>query len=83
MSKTIELSDEQFSTLIATLGSASLRCGQTLEAPGVFAYLIGVKAVKDDVDALITHLTADEPPGVKSVDEAKSIVRKEKNEGRE
>jgi hypothetical protein len=80
MSKTIELSDDQFNTLMLATTSASLRYGQALETPGTYAYLISVKAAKDDVDALITHLTADEPPGVKSVDEAKSIVRKGKDD---
>jgi hypothetical protein len=74
--KAIELTDDQFSTLIAVLGGASLNYGQTLSAPGNYAYLVGVNAAKNAVDALITHLTADEPPGVKSVDEARSILTK-------
>jgi hypothetical protein len=78
MSKTIELSDDQFNTLMTALTTTSLRQGQALETPGTYAHLVAVKAVKDEVDALITHLTTDVEPGVKSVDEARSIVRKDK-----
>jgi hypothetical protein len=76
MSKPIELTAEQLNTLMTVLSRESLRFGKALEGQGTYTYMIEAKATKEDIDALITHLTADEPPGVKSVDEARSILTK-------
>jgi hypothetical protein len=78
MSKTITLSDDQFSAIVGVISNTSLQLGQALERPDTYANQMAVKAGKDEVDALITHLTADVEPGIKSVDEAKSIVKKDK-----